>query len=389
MHMGDALITPVVGGISLAASAGMVGYSVRSLKTETFEQRLPLMGVMGAFLFAAQMINFTIPGTGSSGHIGGGLLLATILGPGAGFITLACVLLIQALFFADGGILAYGCNLINIGFFTIFLAYPFIFQKIVKKGMTKKRIITASILASVIGLQLGSLGVVMETLISGRTELNLTTFIMFMQPIHLAIGLVEGIITGLIVSYLYSQNEGLIYSTSQVKQEKTVGITARNIIGSHTDHTQGVTNVSTAINTSDNTSSSTLSSDSEKERTTENTRKNDPIKKKMIIGILVAAIVVGGLVSLFASPNPDGLEWAIANTTNEQGVVNNSPIISWVEATQSKLALLPDYSFKNSSGEGFIGTTASGILGSFITLGLAVFIGITIRWKRKQSAKYE
>jgi len=343
MHMGDALITPLVGGISLAASAGMVGYSIRSLKTETFEQRLPLMGVMGAFLFAAQMINFTIPGTGSSGHIGGGLLLATILGPGAGFITLACVLLIQALFFADGGILAYGCNLINMGFFTIFLAYPYIFKSIVKKGMTKKRIITASILASVVGLQFGSLGVVLETLLSGRTELNLFTFIMFMQPIHLAIGVVEGIITGLIVSYLYCQNKGMIDFISHESQE--------------------------------------------------NDSKNIPekaaSKKKIIIGILGAAIFVGGLVSLFASSNPDGLEWAILNTTKAQEIVNHSPVIAWVEAAQGKLALLPDYSFKNSTGEGFIGTSASGIFGSIITLGLTVIIGLSIRRSRKQSIKHE
>ena len=75
------------------------------------------MGVLGAFIFAAQMINFTIPATGSSGHLGGGLILTILLGPYAAFLTIASVLMVQALFFADGGLLALGCNIFNLGFF--------------------------------------------------------------------------------------------------------------------------------------------------------------------------------------------------------------------------------------------------------------------------------
>jgi cobalt/nickel transport system permease protein len=68
-----------------------------------------------AFIFTAQMINFTIPGTGSSGHLGGGMILAILLGPYAGFLTMASVLAVQALFFADGGLMALGCNIFNLG----------------------------------------------------------------------------------------------------------------------------------------------------------------------------------------------------------------------------------------------------------------------------------
>ena len=77
-------------------------------------------GGSGAFIFAAQMINFTIPGTGSSGHMGGGMLLSILLGPYAAFLVLASVLTVQALFFADGGLLAWGCNVLNMGFFTYY-----------------------------------------------------------------------------------------------------------------------------------------------------------------------------------------------------------------------------------------------------------------------------
>ena len=133
MHMADALVSPAVGGTMLAVGLGLATIASKKLKSNFDAERVPLMSVMGAFVFAAQMINFAIPATGSSGHIGGGLLLAIILGTYPAFLTLACVLAIQALFFADGGLLAYGCNLINMGFFTCFVAYPLIYLPLSKR----------------------------------------------------------------------------------------------------------------------------------------------------------------------------------------------------------------------------------------------------------------
>src|SRR5699024_11096918 len=111
------------------------------------------------FVFAAQMINFTIPGTGSSGHICGGMLLSAILGPQAGFLTMIGVLLIQCLLFADGGLLALGANIWNMAFYGCFLGGMVIWRLIMKRGMTKKKIITASILGSVLTLQFGAFSV--------------------------------------------------------------------------------------------------------------------------------------------------------------------------------------------------------------------------------------
>src|SRR5512143_3473726 len=106
MHMVDALLSPAVGGAMGAVTAATVAYCSRQVRREADDRRVPLMGVLGAFLFAAQMINFSIPGTGSSGHLGGGLLLAILLGPHAAFLVMTSVLIVQALFFADGGLLA-------------------------------------------------------------------------------------------------------------------------------------------------------------------------------------------------------------------------------------------------------------------------------------------
>src|SRR5574340_236299 len=131
MHMADALISPAVGGTMWAATAGLTAYSAKKLQKELDEHKVPLMGVLGAFIFAAQMINFTIPATGSSGHLGGGMILSILLGPYAAFLTIASVLMVQALFFADGGLLALGCNIFNLGFFPCFIAYPLIYKKLV------------------------------------------------------------------------------------------------------------------------------------------------------------------------------------------------------------------------------------------------------------------
>ena len=117
MHMADALVIPAVAGTMYAASTAAAGYSIKKVRLMDEPEKIPVMGVMGAFVFAAQMINFTIPGTGSSGHLCGGMLLTAVLGPWAGFLAMVGILLIQCLMFADGGLLALGCNIWNMAFY--------------------------------------------------------------------------------------------------------------------------------------------------------------------------------------------------------------------------------------------------------------------------------
>ena len=113
MHMADALLTPQVAGTMYAFSAAAAGVSIYRLKKEDDPQKIPLMAVSAALVFAGQMINYTIPGTGSSGHICGGMLLSALLGPFAGFLSMIVILTIQCLFFADGGLMALGANIWN------------------------------------------------------------------------------------------------------------------------------------------------------------------------------------------------------------------------------------------------------------------------------------
>ncbi|MEI8345279.1 MAG: energy-coupling factor ABC transporter permease, partial [Candidatus Omnitrophota bacterium] len=171
MHMADALVSPAVGASFWAVSAGLIGYASKKIKDAPDDRIIPLMGVMAAFIFAAQMINFSIPMTGSSGHFGGGMILAVVLGPNAAFLAMVSVLTVQALFFADGGLLALGCNIFNLGLLPCYVVYPLIWYGLIGKKPTPNKIVVGSIVGSAVSLQLGAFGVVLETAASGVSEL--------------------------------------------------------------------------------------------------------------------------------------------------------------------------------------------------------------------------
>ncbi|MDR2519250.1 MAG: energy-coupling factor ABC transporter permease [Spirochaetaceae bacterium] len=332
--MADALLSPAVGGVMTAVSAAALGYAVKqTAKDKLDEKKIPMMGVMGALVFAGQMINFTIPGTGSSGHIGGGILLAALLGPFPALLTLASVLLIQCLFFADGGLLAWGCNVFNMGVIPCLFAYPFIFKPLVKNSMDKKRIAAASVAAAAAGLQIGAFGVVLETLFSGITELPFGAFLLLMQPIHLAIGIVEGLVTAGVLCYVQSLRPEILESAA---------------------------------------GSSPIPAGA-------------PLKKVLItLGVLTA--VTAGLLSLFASAYPDGLEWSMEGVAGTAELEREGPVHETAGAVVESTAFMPDYGFAGDEEGSPLGTAAAGIAGSVITLLIAGGIGFAIHRARRKSA---
>jgi cobalt/nickel transport system permease protein len=336
MHMTDALLSVTVGGAMIAASTGSIGYSIKKINKVNFDdKKIPMMGVMGAFIFASQMINFTIPFTGSSGHIGGGILLAALLGPFPALITMASVLLIQALFFADGGLLALGCNIFNIGVIPCLIIYPMIYRTIISKGITPKKITFASILSVVISLQLGAFAVVLETVTSGITELPFLAFVSFMQPIHLAIGFVEGVITAAVLCYIAVVRKDILESTA---------------VSSSLDHKS---------------------------------------LKKVVITFLIVTVLVGGVFSIYASSHPDGLEWSILSVAGKEQVNTESQISATTENIQDKTAILPDYNYKGEEHSNTnIGTSLSGIIGGLLTLIIVILAGSILHAaKRKYKMK--
>jgi cobalt/nickel transport system permease protein len=340
MHMADALLSPPVGAVMWAATAGITAYSARKVQSQLDNIKIPLMGAIGAFVFAAQMINFAIPGTGSSGHIGGGLLLAILLGPHAAIITLSSILTVQALFFADGGLLALGSNIFNLGFIPCYICYPLIYKPIVTEKPEHKRVVAGSIFAAVVSLQLGSLGVVLQTYFSNITSLPLSSFLLMMQPIHLAIGLVEGITTAGIVTFMWKARPEFF--------EITVNDQSNN---------------------------------------------RAPIKY-VVISLILVAFLAGGVLSLYSSGHPDGLEWSIENITGSSELTTTGKIQKISESIQNKISFLPDYGFKvnapdaspvPSSSAFNTGTTVSGIIGGLLILSCSFIIGFLLKKSNKIS----
>jgi cobalt/nickel transport system permease protein len=337
MHMADALLSPAVGGTMWAATAATTAYCSKKVRAEMDDRKVPLMGVLGAFIFAAQMINFTIPGTGSSGHLGGGLILAILLGPWAAFLVMASVLTVQALFFADGGLLALGCNIFNLGFLPCFVAYPLLYRPLTRNEGKTGRITLASVLSGVAGLQLGALAVVLETVLSGISELPFATFLFLMLPIHLAIGIVEGFVTAAVVTFVWKAQPEILGQAAARKPLDRASL------------------------------------------------------RKVLVGLGVAALVTGAGLSWFASAYPDGLEWSIAGITGSGEVEHSGEgIHQTLGSLQQKTALLPGYSFK-PSGERAAGkkdaawpavdpgTSVSGIVGGALTLLATIAIGWLLR----------
>ena len=349
MHMADALLAPAVAATMYVASSSVAGVSIHKLKKDDEPKKLPVMAVSAALVFAGQMINYTIPGTGSSGHMCGGMLLSALLGPEAGFLSMIVILAIQCLFFADGGLLALGANVWNMAFYGCFVGYYLIWRPIMRSNWfgsdskaVRARIVAASIIGCVVTLQLGAFSVVLETSLSGITELPFGAFVALMQPIHLAIGLVEGLITSAVLLFVYSSRAELL----QDVDAPASGEAKRSL-------------------------------------------------KATVAILAIVALVVGGGLSLLASSNPDGLEWALFGNAEEGYAANmgldeesfgvESKAADTAAGIQEKTSFLPDYAFADNDTP--VGTSVSGIVGAAMVAGVAVLICLAGGFFRKKKVQ--
>lgn len=289
MHVSDALISPQVAGVTAVISCAALFVAVRQIKKNNDDKIIPIMGVTGAFIFAAQMINFSIPGTGSSGHIVGGILLSTLLGPWAALITLTSVLVIQCLVFADGGLMALGSNVLNMAVISCLIFYPFVYKPLIKYPASFVHIMLVSILACTLSLEAGAIFVVFETELSGITALPFDKFLLFMMPIHILIGVCEGIATG-----------AAIYFVQKNRPQLLIGVR-------------------------------------------EKSSKSDGLGLKITAVIFSLALLIGVLFNWIASSDPDGLEWSILKVTGGSEVANSSDKGALFDKIQQSTAVIPDY----------------------------------------------
>ena len=346
MHMANELLNVPVAFATLAVAAAVVAIAARRSGRAMADNRLPLMGVMGAFVFAAQMINFTLPGMpGTSGHLGGGVLLAILMGPAAGIVTMAAILIVQCLVFQDGGLLALGCNIINMGVVPCVLGswrYHVVLGPAARAAAWRQYL--AAWIACIVGVTAGAAMVPVEASVSGVLQVPISQFLGVMIGVHLVIALCEGAVTFAVIAYL-----------RHVKPE---------LMGLETTDSPAVT--------------------------------HRPGYGVVTVSLLVTALLMAGVISWFASTVPDGLEWSYLEHrygTVEHNVRNESPIVGAVDQWQSKWSLMSDYTSRETplgtlpTVEGKSGVwpnvdgwrSLAGVLGTIITLSLLYGVSRMIR----------
>ncbi len=325
MHLSDALLSVPVAATGIAFTAAALATAAK--KAERTDGREAMeMGIWGAFVFAAQMLNIAIPGTGASGHLIGALLLSCLFGPWRALITMSAVLIIQALMFADGGVLALGWNIFNMGIIPCLLVFPFLVKPFGRRetGWSAPVVFGGAILA----IELAAFAAVIQVHLSQMLHLPFGRFLALMMGIHLPIGVLEGLITAWVL------------------------VLVRSFSGDHAETQTGLR-----------------------------------ISRPVSILVLAMTAILSGWISWYASTHPDGLEWSLETTVVSGASTNGASIhdAEPVSTLQKDWALFPDYSIRNSEDEqkqaGYL-LSVPGLAGSVAVLFLALITGALIGRRR-------
>ena len=320
MHMANELLTPSVAACFFVISAGVLVLASRRMGQRFDADKVPLMGVLGAFVFAAQMINFPVL-LGVSGHLGGGVLLAILLGPHAATLVMASILIVQCLIFQDGGLLALGTNIFNMGVIPCYLGY-LLFTRLAGDQPSGRRLYVAVFTATLVGMIAGAAMVPIQVSLSGvlLTTVSLSKFMSVMVGLHLLVGLGEAIITFLVVGYVVRVRPQALGSVAQRLARADGGLSKRALLGS----------------------------------------------------LAVVALLLGGVVSHLASGAPDALESLTDPDESALVAPNANATVAEVSDFQERTAPLPDYQW----------TSFSGVVGTVATLLIVWAVGQVLRRRR-------
>lgn len=207
MHIPDGFVNTGTSVATWVASAGGLSYAVRRVNQELGEQQVPLMGVTAAFIFAAQMLNFTVIG-GTSGHLLGGALAAILLGPWAGMLVMTSVVIVQALLFQDGGLLALGPNIFNMAIVGVLVGWT-VYTGLKKLlGDRTWTIMVSGFAAAWLSVAIAALAAAVELAISGTAPWEVV--LPAMGFVHMLIGIGEGLITVAVLAFLRATRPDLL-----------------------------------------------------------------------------------------------------------------------------------------------------------------------------------
>jgi cobalt/nickel transport system permease protein len=303
MHVPDGFVSPAVAGVTSLASVAALSIALGRSQDAFGIRRAPVLGLTTAFIFAAQMINFPVAG-GTSGHLLGGTLAAIVLGsPWAGTLCIATVLIIQAVLFADGGITALGANILNMAVIGVWVGWSLTQTLQRLFGGSRGRLPLAAGIAGGVSVVVAAVACAIELALSGTAPANIV--LPTMAGIHILIGIGEGSITGGVLTYLATARPDLLPGEQQQFRGWLVPV--------------------------------------------------------------VSIFLIAGVLSLFASAWPDGLE----------KVAENVGFIDLAEKVRVQVPTpLADYAIE---GLGPIGTSIAGLLGSAVCFAVAFGIAQVVK----------
>jgi len=206
-HIPDGFLNIATVATTYAVSVGSVSYAVKEANKKLREKHIPLMGVLAAFIFAAQMLNFPIIG-GTSGHLIGAALAAILLGPWASVLIMSCVLLAQSLIFQDGGLLALGANIFNMGIVASFSGYYLYRLAISLLGDERRGRLIGGFVGAWGSVFLAATACAIELVVSGTSPIAVV--LPAMAGLHAIIGIGEGLITGAALSLVLATRADLL-----------------------------------------------------------------------------------------------------------------------------------------------------------------------------------
>ncbi|MEK7440395.1 MAG: energy-coupling factor ABC transporter permease [Chloroflexota bacterium] len=207
LHIPDGFLSAAVAAVGWALAIAAIAYALRQTRGQLGGKQIPLMGVLAAFIFAAQSINVPVGG-GTSGHLLGGVLAAIILGPWAAVLIMASVVGVQAILFQDGGITALGFNIVNMGVITSFTGH-FVYQQLKKIfGEGRNSIWIAGAVGGWLSMMIGAVAAGIELAISGTSPLNVA--LPAMAIVHAVLGIIEAVITVGALTFIYSTRRDLL-----------------------------------------------------------------------------------------------------------------------------------------------------------------------------------
>ncbi|MFJ4243683.1 energy-coupling factor ABC transporter permease [Streptomyces iakyrus] len=281
MHVPDGFINAPTSAATGVIAAGAIAVSLRGARRELDERTAPLAGLVAAFIFAVQMLNFPVA-AGTSGHLLGGALAAILVGPYTGVLCVSVVLLMQGILFADGGLTALGVNITNMAIVTTVVAYA-LFRGLVKVlPRTRRSVTAAAFVAALVSVPAAALAFTLMYAIGGTTDVSIGKVATAMVGVHVLIGIGEAVITALTVGAVIAVRPDLVYGARGLTQKLKLRVNGELVDAPDAEPEP----VPAAARTS---------------------------HRKVWAAGLVASLVLAGFVSFYASANPDGLEKVAAD----------------------------------------------------------------------------